>query len=154
MHYLFNSDRKATTRKAMPAQRRFPVRNQTTSAIMAAGKMNRRIFAISMIITIPMITKRSSNARSPSVPSEGNWNAVKSKKLTYILHLKSIFKHFQKRQKTSKPHHPSTILQRNNLNQNQTTRTSPKTKSCVKLKYSQTVQSTITLPRRHLKCPQ
>lgn len=69
---LNNSDMKATTRKAIPANQMLPVRNQTTKAIIPAGKMNRIIFAINMIITIPTITKRSNSTMSPRLPSEGS----------------------------------------------------------------------------------
>ena len=55
----------ATTRKAMPAQNKLPVRNQTMSPMMAPGKMNRIIFAISTIMTIPIM--RSSNSKTRSV---------------------------------------------------------------------------------------
>jgi len=98
MRYFFsNSDMKATMRKAMPANQMLPVRNQTTKAIIPAGKMNRIIFAITIIITIPIMTNRSSTRRSLIFPSEGSCKPNKSKKLTRTISLKSIFKHFQNR---------------------------------------------------------
>jgi hypothetical protein len=56
----------ATTRKATPAQNKLPVRNHTTSAMMPAGRMNRRIFAIRMIMMIPTMSSRKSSNRSYS----------------------------------------------------------------------------------------
>lgn len=64
----------------MPAQNRLPpVKNHTTSAIMAAGSMNRMTLAISMIITIPIISSRSST-KIPVIPvrSKGNVKAKTS----------------------------------------------------------------------------
>jgi len=52
---------KAMIRKATPAQNQLSVRNHTTIAIMAAGRKNRSILAMTTIMMIPM-TKRSSNA--------------------------------------------------------------------------------------------
>jgi hypothetical protein len=100
MRYLLTtSDMKATTRKAMPANQMLPVRNQTIKAIIPAGKTNRKIFAITMIITIPMTTNRNSIRRSPMFPSVGSSKPNKFKKLTRIIWLKLVFKHFQKRRK-------------------------------------------------------
>jgi len=56
----------------MPAQKRLPVKNQTTRAMIPAGKTKRTILASTTIITIPMTTNRSNTARSPRNPSEGN----------------------------------------------------------------------------------
>jgi len=55
--------RKATIRKATPAQKRLPVRSQTTNAIMAAGRMKSKILTIKMMMAIPII---SNNKRSAS----------------------------------------------------------------------------------------
>ena len=144
MRYLLKSDMNATTRKATPAQKTLPVRNQTTRAIMPAGKTNRIIFASTTIITIPMMTNRSSIARSPMFGNEGSWKPNKSKKLTTILDLKSIFKHFQKR-KRSQSYATINCQTRNK----KPTRLVEKEVLNVKLKYSQTLQSTNTLTRRH-----
>ncbi len=46
---------KATTRNAMPAQNRLPKRNQTTMATIAAGRMNRMIFAMMTIMMMYMV---------------------------------------------------------------------------------------------------
>ena len=60
--YLLISDMKATTKKAMPAQNQLPVRNKMTSAIMAAGRINSRTFAMSTMMTMPMMTSRISSS--------------------------------------------------------------------------------------------
>jgi len=52
---------KAMIRKATPAQNQLSVRNQTTMAIMAAGRKKRRTLAMTMIMIKP-ITKRINNA--------------------------------------------------------------------------------------------
>ena len=116
MRYLLKSDMNATTRKATPAQKTLPVRNQTTRATMPAGKTNRIIFASTTIITIPMMTNRSSIARSPMFGNEGSWKPNKSKKLTTILDLKSIFKLFQKRKRSQSYaiHQPPNSQQKTN----------------------------------------
>jgi len=49
---------KAMIRKATPAQSQLPVRNQTTIAMMAAGRKKRKTLAITTITMTP-ITKRS-----------------------------------------------------------------------------------------------
>ncbi len=77
IYHLLIRDINATIRKATPAQNRLPpVKNHTTSAIMAAGRMNRIIFAINMIITIPMISS-SNRTKMPVIPvrSKGNVKA-------------------------------------------------------------------------------
>lgn len=56
----------ATIRKAMPARKRLPVRNQITKAIMAAGKINRRISAINIIMSTPMIRSKINSPMSNS----------------------------------------------------------------------------------------
>jgi hypothetical protein len=63
---------KATTKNAIPAQNRLLVRNQTTTAMIAAGRMNNSTFAIRMIMTMPMTSRRMST-RMPdkSVMSKG-----------------------------------------------------------------------------------
>lgn len=51
---------KAINKKATPAQNPLPVSNQTTMAIMAAGRKKRTTLAITTIMMMPM-TKRISN---------------------------------------------------------------------------------------------
>jgi len=70
--YLLNNEIKATTRKATPAQNTLPVRNQTTNAIMPAGKMNRKTLARTMIITRPITRSRSKKAMSINGPKTTN----------------------------------------------------------------------------------
>jgi len=55
---------KATIRNAIPAKNRLPVRNQTTKATIAAGKINNSTSAINIIITIPIRRRMSNNATS------------------------------------------------------------------------------------------
>jgi len=55
------TDIKAMIKKATPAQNQLPLRNQTTMAIMAAGKKKSRTLAITMIMIKP-ITRRISSA--------------------------------------------------------------------------------------------
>ncbi len=68
----------ATTRKATPAQNKLPVRNHTTSAMIPAGRMNRRTLAIRMIMTMPT-TSSSNSSRMPyrSDMSKGNGSIAK-----------------------------------------------------------------------------
>lgn len=53
---------RATIRNATPAQNQLPVRNQTTMAIMAAGKKRKRTLTISTSMSMPII-RRTSKAR-------------------------------------------------------------------------------------------
>ena len=69
----------ATTRKATPAQNKLPVRNHTTSAMMPAGKMNRRTLAIKMIMTIPTTSSRNSS-RMPYKSGMSKGNGIIAKK--------------------------------------------------------------------------
>lgn len=55
---------KATARKAIPAQKRLPVRNQTTMAIMPAGRMKSKILAITIMTIIPITSHSKSNTNS------------------------------------------------------------------------------------------
>jgi hypothetical protein len=55
---------KATIRKETPAQKRLPVRNQTTMAMMAAGRMKNKILTIKIMIMMPMTSKSKSSANS------------------------------------------------------------------------------------------
>jgi hypothetical protein len=87
---------KATTRNAIPAKNRlYPVRNQTTKAIIAAGRMNRIILAITIIITMPMMTSRNSKTKSVRLPNVGNGIPNKSMTFTVTISRESLFKHFQ-----------------------------------------------------------
>ena len=52
-------------RKATPAQSQLPVRNQTTMAMMAAGRKRKTIFTTAMRMIAPII-KRISKARISS----------------------------------------------------------------------------------------
>jgi len=81
LFYLFNNDIKATTRNATPAQKTLPVRNQTTKAMMPAGKMKRNTFASSMIIIRPITRSKSKKATSISGPK--TTNATKLRLDTY-----------------------------------------------------------------------
>jgi hypothetical protein len=56
----FKTDMKAIIKKATPPQNRLPLRNQTTRAIMTAGKKKSRTLAISMIMMMPMSTRNNS----------------------------------------------------------------------------------------------
>jgi len=61
------------TRKAIPDKKRLPVRNQTTKAMMAAGRRKRIALAMTTIMTRPMIRRtreRRPRARRVS-PEEG-----------------------------------------------------------------------------------
>ncbi len=64
VRHLLIRDMNATTRKATPAQKKLPVRNHTTIAIMPAGSMNRKILAMITIMTMPITSSRTSNKRS------------------------------------------------------------------------------------------
>jgi hypothetical protein len=55
---------KATIRKETPAQKRLPVRNQTTMAMMAAGRMKNKILTIKIMTMMPMTSKSKSSANS------------------------------------------------------------------------------------------
>ena len=77
---------KATTRNATPAQNKLAVKNHTTNAMIAAGKMNRRTFAMSMMMTIPITSSRRST-RMPDNPvmSKGSWKAKNLTAKTSVL---------------------------------------------------------------------
>ncbi len=63
-------ERKATARKATPAQKKLPpVRNHTTAAIIAAGRMKSKTLAMIMITTMPMTRSISSRKMSNTNPS-------------------------------------------------------------------------------------
>lgn len=73
---------KATIRKATPAQNQLPVRNQTTTAIMTAGRKKRSILAITMIMMTPMSRRSSSAITSKRNPKLGRGKGgVKGKNL-------------------------------------------------------------------------
>jgi len=57
---------KAIIKKATPLQNRLPLRNQTTRAIMAAGKKKRRTLATTMIMIMPITTRNNSAMSSNS----------------------------------------------------------------------------------------
>jgi len=59
-HLRLATDRKAMIKKATPAQNQLSVRNQTTMAIMAAGKKKRRTLAMTMIMMRPIARRISS----------------------------------------------------------------------------------------------
>jgi hypothetical protein len=63
---LANIDSAATTRKAMPAQNRSPVKNHTTTATRIAGMSTKKSLISTMIIK-PMITKITSAVRSSPI---------------------------------------------------------------------------------------
>ncbi len=67
--YRFSNDIKATIKNATPAQNRLPVRNQTTTAIMAAGRIKSKILTTKIIMRIP---KTSSIKRSANSYTEGS----------------------------------------------------------------------------------
>jgi hypothetical protein len=60
------TDMKAMIKKAIPAHVRLPVRSQTTTAMMAAGRKKSRTLAITMIMMRPITTKRSKATISSS----------------------------------------------------------------------------------------
>jgi hypothetical protein len=51
---------KAIIKKATPPQNRLPLRNQTTRAIMAAGRKKSTNLAITMIMMMPITTRNNS----------------------------------------------------------------------------------------------
>jgi len=55
---------KATIRKETPAQKRLPVRNQTTMAMMVAGRMKSKILTTKIMIMMPMTSNSKSSANS------------------------------------------------------------------------------------------
>jgi hypothetical protein len=55
---------KATIRKETPAQKRLPVRNQTTMAMIAAGRMKSKILTTKIMIMMPMTSNSKSSANS------------------------------------------------------------------------------------------
>jgi len=57
---------KATIRKAIPAQNKLPLSNQTTRAITAAGKKKSITLTIATIMMMPMTNKTSSAMTSTS----------------------------------------------------------------------------------------
>jgi len=95
LHYRLTSDIRATTRKAMAAQKKLPVRNHTTKAIMPAGNTNRKTLAISMIMTSPTISSKNKKTTSPSNPK--TWRGMRFKNDTCLyrfvamLFLKSLW---------------------------------------------------------------
>lgn len=50
--------------KATPAKKRLLVRNQTATAIMAAGRINSKILTIKVIMAIPITSSNKSNSNS------------------------------------------------------------------------------------------
>jgi len=71
MIHLLRIDIKETTRKAIPAHDRLPVRSQTTKPIMAPGSMNRSTLAIRTIITMPTKTSKNKKSNSYSIGKLG-----------------------------------------------------------------------------------
>lgn len=55
---------KATNKKAIPAKKKLPVRNHTTTPIIAPGNINRITLATNMITNIPTTSRRISNTTS------------------------------------------------------------------------------------------
>jgi len=68
----------AMIKKATPAQSQLPVRNQTTMAIMAAGKKKRRTLAKAMIMIRPITKKINSTIISnrDSKPRRGKREGI------------------------------------------------------------------------------
>jgi len=69
---------KAIIKKATPPQNRLPLRNQTTMAIMAAGKKKSRTLAITMIMMMPITTRNNSamSSKSGGKPGRGIGGAI------------------------------------------------------------------------------
>jgi len=61
---------KAVIRKAIPAQKRLPVKSQTTKAITAAGSMKSKILTTKIMVIIPIMSNRKSKTNSYM---EGSW---------------------------------------------------------------------------------
>ncbi len=78
LHYRLTRDNNAMTRNATAAQKKLAVRSHTTNAMMAAGRMNSRTFAISMIMTSPITSSRNKKMMSPVNPKI--WSDVRSNK--------------------------------------------------------------------------
>jgi len=56
-HLPFAMDMKAMIRKAIPARNQLPVRNQTTMAMIAAGRKKSKTLATTMIMIRPIISR-------------------------------------------------------------------------------------------------
>jgi len=101
-YLLLVTDMKAMIKNATPAQNQLSVRNQTTMAIMAAGRKKRRTLAITMIMIKP-ITKKinsamTSNRNGKVGRGRGGIGKVlqQSYSLNYILHLNFKAQRFSK----------------------------------------------------------
>lgn len=66
---------KAMIKNATPAQNQLSVRNQTTMAIMAAGRKKRRTLAMTMIMIKP-ITKKINSAMTSKIKGMGKLGRV------------------------------------------------------------------------------